>query len=87
MPGRLNVVQQVGEQNRAEVVEGEGVFQTIGGDVPVRPESAHVVDQHVQPWIGVGHLAGQSVNASTAGYPTRPGCPPPRPRFGWRRGR
>ena len=51
------VEQQVGEQKRREVVEREGVLQAIGGDVPVRPEPADVVDQHVQPRIPLERFA------------------------------
>jgi len=43
-------------------VEREGVLQAIGGDVPVSPEPADVVDQHVQPRVGVQYLSGQAAH-------------------------
>jgi hypothetical protein len=49
------------------VVEREGVFQAVGGDMPVGPEPAHVVDQYVQPWIGVEYLAGQPADIDLGG--------------------
>ena len=66
--GLQAVQQQVGEQERGEMVEGEGVFQAVGGDVPVRPEAAHVVDQHIQPRIGVEYLAGQAADLGLGGH-------------------
>jgi hypothetical protein len=47
------VEQQVGEQERAEVVDREGVFQAVGRGVAGGPGAAHVVDQHVQAWVPV----------------------------------
>lgn len=59
------------------MVEGERALQAIGGQVSVRPEPADVVDQRVQPRIGVEDRDGEPadrelmsvVNASTAGFP------------------
>ena len=56
------VQQQAGQQERREVVEREGVLHAIGGDVPVSPEPADVVDQHVQPRVGVQYLSGQTAH-------------------------
>ena len=52
------VEQEVGEQKRCEVVEGEGALQTVGGDVPGVPEPADVVDQHVDPREALQDLGG-----------------------------
>jgi hypothetical protein len=38
------------------------VLQVIGRDVPVSPEPADVVDQHVQPRVGVQYLSGQTAH-------------------------
>jgi len=35
--------------------------------MPVGPEPAHVVDQYVQPWIGVEYLAGQPADIDLGG--------------------
>ena len=51
-----------GEQERRQVVDREGVFQAVGGHVPVRPEPADVVDQHIQPRVRVEHGRGQSAD-------------------------
>ena len=51
--------QQVGQQERREVIERERVLEAIGGHVAVRPEAADVVEQHVQPRIGGEHLVRQ----------------------------
>ena len=53
------VQEQAGEQERGQVVDGEGVFQAIGGDPAGGLEPARVVDQHVQPRVGGQDLAGQ----------------------------
>ena len=73
------IQQQVGEQERGEVVEGERALQAVGGQVAVRPEPADVVDQHVQPRVGVedrdgeptylglgGHVGGERVDGRVA---------------------
>ena len=44
------------------------VCQAVGGDVPVSPEPAHVVDQHVQPLIGLKHLCGQTAHPGLHGH-------------------
>jgi len=56
------VQQQIGQQERREVVEREGALQAVGGEVPVSPEPADIVNQHVQPRIGVSHLGGQAAH-------------------------
>jgi hypothetical protein len=38
------------------------VLQAVGGGVPVSPEPADVVDQHVQAWVGVRHQGGQTAH-------------------------
>ena len=68
------VEQQVGEQERREVVEGEGVLEPVGRDVPGVPVAADVVDQHVDP--------GQALRA-----PRRPAAAPPPGTTGPRRTR
>jgi hypothetical protein len=44
-----------------EVVERERTLQAVGGDVPVCPETADVVDQHVQSRVQVEHFAREAV--------------------------
>ena len=44
--------QQVRQQERREMIEGERVLQAVGGDVAVVPEAADVVEQHIEPRIG-----------------------------------
>ena len=44
------------------MVDREGVFQAVCGHPPVGPESADVVDQHVQPRVRVEHGRGQSAD-------------------------
>ncbi len=41
------------------MVEGERVFQTVGGHLAVGPEPADVVQQHVQPRVSGQDLVGQ----------------------------
>ena len=50
---------RLGQQERREVVEGERVLQTVGGDVAMRPEAADVVEQDVEPRVGREDLGGQ----------------------------
>jgi hypothetical protein len=38
------------------------------GDVPVRPEPADVVDQHVRPRVGTSHLGGQTAHLRLDGH-------------------
>ena len=47
------IKEQVGEEERRQVVEGKRVLLAIGRQVPVRPEPADVVHQHIQPRVGV----------------------------------
>ncbi len=54
------VEEQVGEQERREMVEGEGVLESVGGDAPGLPVAADVVDEHVDPGEALEHFAGQS---------------------------
>ena len=53
------VEEQVGEQERREMVEGEGVLEPVGGDVPGVPVAADVVDQHIDPGEALEHLGSQ----------------------------
>ena len=53
------VEQQVREQERREVVEGEGALEPVGGEVPGVPVPPDVVDQHVDPRQALEHLVGQ----------------------------
>ena len=62
------VQQQAGQQERREAVECEGALQAVGGDVPVDPEPADVVDQHVQAQVGVSHLGGQTAHLGLGGH-------------------
>jgi hypothetical protein len=62
------VQQQAGQQERCEVVEREGALQAIGGEVPVSPEPADVIDQHIQPRIGASHLGGQMAHPGLGGH-------------------
>ena len=58
LPFRVeSVEQQVGKQERGQVVDGKGALQAVGGGVPGGPDPARVVDQHLQPGIGVQRLA------------------------------
>ena len=50
------------------MVEREGVLQAVGGEVPVSPEPADVVDQHVQARVGVQHLSGQTAHPGLGGH-------------------
>jgi hypothetical protein len=51
--------QQVGEQERRQVVEGEGALQPIGGDVAGVPVPPDIVDQHIDPGAALEDLGGQ----------------------------
>ena len=53
------VQQQVGEQKRREMVEGEGAFESVYGDVAGIPVPADIVDQHIDPRKAVQYLLGQ----------------------------
>ena len=58
--GLQPVQQQVRQQERGEVIERERVLQAVGGDVPVRPEPADVVDEHIQARVPVEHFAREA---------------------------
>ena len=58
------VEQQVGQQERGEVVEREGALEAVGGDVPGVPVPADVVDQHVDPGRPCEHLLRASRRTS-----------------------
>jgi hypothetical protein len=61
------VEEQVGEQERREVVEGEGVLESVGGDMPGVPVPAGVVDQHVDPGEAAEYLVGQAPHLGLGG--------------------
>jgi hypothetical protein len=60
--------EETGQQERREVVDREGALQAVGGEVPVGPEPADVVDQHIQPRVGAGHLRGQTAHPGLGGH-------------------
>jgi len=70
-PGRaglLHAVQeQVGEQERREMVDRKGASQPVGGDVPSVPVPADIVDQHIDPSKALNHLAGKSAHLGLRG--------------------
>jgi hypothetical protein len=49
----------VGEQERREMVEGEGALKPVSGDVPGVPVPSDVVDQHVDPGKPLEYLVSQ----------------------------
>jgi len=51
--------QEARQQERRELVDRKCVLKAIGGHVAMCPESADVVEQHVQPGIGRQNLVGQ----------------------------
>src|SRR5215208_568034 len=53
------VQQQGGEQERREMINGEGSLQPVGGGVPGIPVPADVIDQHIDPRQGLEYLLGQ----------------------------
>ena len=62
------VQKQVGEQERGEVVEGEGTLQAVGGRVSVCPEPADVVDQHVESWVSIQDADGEPTDLGLRGH-------------------
>ena len=52
--------EQAGEQERGQVVHGEGVLETVDGDPPGVPVAPDVVDQHVDPRQSVSDLVSQA---------------------------
>ena len=50
------------------MIQREGTLQTVSGDVPVSPEPADVVDQHVQTRIGASHLGSQTAHLRLDGH-------------------
>jgi hypothetical protein len=53
------VEEQVGEQERREMVDREGAFEPVRGDVPGVPVPADIVDQHIDPGEALQHLPSQ----------------------------
>ena len=53
------VKEQVGQQERRQMVERNGAFQAVCGGAAGTPVATGVVDQHVGPRQGLEHLAGQ----------------------------
>lgn len=39
--------------------ERERLLKVVGGEVSVCPESADIVDEHIQPWVGVENRDGE----------------------------
>jgi hypothetical protein len=70
-PGRGAVPQpvqeQVGEQERREMVECERALEPVGGDVPAVPVSADVIDQHIEPGEALEDRTGQSPDLDLGG--------------------
>jgi len=58
------VQEQVGQQERREVVQREGVLEPVSGDVPGVPVAADVVHQHVELGEPVKDLVGKSAHLS-----------------------
>ena len=56
------VDEEAREQERREVVERERQLEAVRGDVAVRPEPAHVVDQHVDSGVALLQFGGQSAH-------------------------
>ena len=56
---RQSVQEEVGKQERCQMVEGEGVLQPVCCDVPGVPVPPDVVDQHVEPGKDADDLLGQ----------------------------
>lgn len=50
------------------MVEREGVLESVGGDVPMRPRPADVVDQHIQSRVRLEDLGGQSAHLGLGGH-------------------
>ena len=53
------VQKEVGQQERRQMVDRKGAFQSVDGDVAGVPVATDVVDQHVDPRQNRKHLAGQ----------------------------
>ena len=51
--------QEAGKEKGREMVQRERPLQAVDGDVAVGPESAHVVDQDVEPRVRRQHAVGQ----------------------------
>jgi len=51
--------EQVGEQERREMVDSEGALEPVGGDMPGVPVPADVIDQYIDPGQALQYLAGQ----------------------------
>jgi hypothetical protein len=54
--------QQVGQKERGKVIERERVLQPVGGLVAMRPEPADVVEEDIQPQVGVEDLCGEATD-------------------------
>jgi hypothetical protein len=52
--------EQVGEQERGEVVEREGALVAVLGDVAGVPEAPDIVDQHIDLGQALQDLLGQA---------------------------
>jgi hypothetical protein len=56
---REPVEEQMGEEERGKVVEGEGEGEAVGDDMPGLPVPAHVVDQHIDPQKPLKYLVSE----------------------------
>jgi hypothetical protein len=61
------VEEQVGDQERREMVEGEGVLEPVSGDVPGVPVPPDVVDQHIDPGEALEYLLSQPAHLRLGG--------------------
>src|ERR1019366_9734398 len=66
--GLQSVQKQVGQQERGEVVEGKRALEAVGRRVSVCPEPADVVDQYVQPRVGVEDIGGEPAHLCLGGH-------------------
>ena len=64
---RQPVEEQVGEEERRKVVNGEGAFEAVGGDMPGVPVPPDVVDQHIDSGKALKHLVGELPHLSLGG--------------------
>ncbi len=53
------VEEQVGQQERSEVVEGERLLESVRGEVAGVPVATDVVDEHIEARERRQHLIGQ----------------------------
>src|SRR6266540_1538634 len=61
------VEEEIGEQERRQMVEGEGALEPVSGDVPGVPVPPDVVDQHIDPGEALEYLVSQPPHLRLAG--------------------